>query len=609
MDGRETPTNVALGRRALIAGAAGVMVGAALRPTAVGAEGAATAFQVVDPTRLADTRRTNERGGPFGFRVVDARTLRIQVANRRIDTPTSGLEVVPANATAAVFTLVGINRFAGSNFLSAFPAATRFPGNANLNMQGANVVVPNLVTVKLGAGGAVDIRKEFDSEVIVDLVGVYVPTGGQAVREGRYTLLPITERILDTRDLGAKPGRGRLLSVSLEPLVRRGLVDRDAVAVSINLAATRSNRGFISAFPFGADRPATSTLNVAQGETRSIGTMVKLGTNAQGELGFHVFLEQGAHLIVDVNGFMTGPSANRSTTGQFVPVDPKRLHDSRRGVGGQKRLWANWSREIAIPADIASRAGAVALNLAATRSMQLGHFTVHGARLRRPGSANLNVQRANQNVSNHVISEVSTKGFEVWSSGGSDIVCDLVGWYTSTSGPRAPLFGSATVNPDPQPAPTPYQMDIPRIGLSRKVLDGPSGRIVDGGNIWHWSGTGLVGQRDAIATFGHRTDAGGPLRFVHRLRAGDQIALFTTDQRKYTYEYVDRVLTDADPDRILSATRFFEGAETLSVIACTVGYDRTKSAYPDPWAPTSLRYRIVVRLRLVRWEDVRADTR
>ena len=61
-----------------------------------------------------------------------------------------------------------------------------------------------------------------------------------------------------------------------------------------------------------------------------------------------------------------------------------------------------------------------------------------------------------------------------------------------------------------------------------------------------------------------------------------------------------RDLTDSRVDNILNATRF-EGAPSCSLIACTVGYDSTKTNYPDMWAPTSKLYRLVVVGRLDRW--------
>lgn len=588
-------------RRTFIAGTTGAVAGAALLPgTSAAADPEFSSFSVVTPTRLVDTRADK---GNFGYSRISPQVVRIQVTGRQIN---ASSDLVPANASAAVFTLVGINQSAGGNFLSAFPAGTAWPGTASLNMTGFGDVSPNLVTVKLGAGGAVEVLSNLGSEIILDLVGVYVPTGGEAVRSGRYKLLPTPKRALDTRNT-TKPGAGAVVRVDLSSLRDQGIIDADAQAVSANITATQSNRGFVAAYPFGSENPGTSTLNVAQGATRGIGSMVKLGVE-NGRLGFNLFLEAGAHVIVDVAGFMTGESASRSTTGQFVPIDPARLLDTRRGDGGKKRLWPKWTRSFTLPPEYSSQASAVAMNLAATRTMGLGYFTVLGARMRREEVSNLNVTGPNQTLSNHTITAASTAGVEVYSSAGGDVICDVVGWYKASSGPSQTDFNVDPIDPDPPAAPTPYLANIPRLGIGRNVLSGSSDQVVDSGQVWHWTGTGLVGQGHAIATFAHRTDAGGPLRQIHTMGVGDQVALFTNDQRKYTYDFIDRVLTSKDPDEILAATQFRTNEETLSIIACTVGFDSSKAAYPDRWAPTSLEWRIIVRLRLARWEDVIAVT-
>ena len=590
------------GRRGFIlgaAGTAGAIAGASLFAGRVAAaDPEYSAFRVVDPTRLVDTRPEE---GDFGSTRLSDTVRRVQVTGRQLN---GSSDVVPAEATAAVFTLVGLNRVAGPNYLSAYPTGTAWPGTANLNMAGYGNVSANLVTVKIGTGGAVDVLSLAAAEVVLDLVGVYVPTGGDAVSEGRYRLLPVPQRAVDTRTGGRAAAAGETVRVDLTSLEEQGFITADAVAVSANITAVQANRGFIAAYPFGTQNPGTSTLNVAQDDTRGIGTMVKLGTE-NGRIGFNVFVEAGAHVVVDVAGYMTGPGDNPSTTGLFVPVEPERILDTRLGVGGLKRLWPGWTRAFQVPAAFRSKANAVVMNLAATRTMGRGYFTLLGAQTDRALVSNLNVTGPGQTISNHAITATSTLGVEVYSSSGGDVVCDVVGWFTASSqGPAQPDLAFPPANPDPPATPTPYWMDIPRIGLGRSVVDGDSTAVVDSGRVWHWTGTGLVGQGQAIAAFAHRTDSGGPFRNVHVVGPGDQVALFTGDQRKYTYEYVDRVVTSADPSEILASTRFRGGEETLAVIACTVGFDSSKSAYPDPWAPTSVRYRIVVRFRLVRWEDV-----
>ena len=99
-----------------------------------------------------------------------------------------------------------------------------------------------------------------------------------------------------------------------------------------------------------------------------------------------------------------------------------------------------------------------------------------------------------------------------------------------------------------------------------------------------------MGQEAHVASFAHRTSAGGPYRNIHLLGAGDQFTLSTSDGRTFTYEVRDRFLTDSNTEHILEATRFIPGT-TYSLIACT---------QPN-FLPTSTAWRIVVTGVLLGW--------
>lgn len=589
-----------LGRRGFIAGTAGVATAATLisSPPVEAAATSYNKYQALKPLRLCDTRPGSGRN--FGF-TRSGFVTRVQIAGRTI-----GGVTVPANATAAVFTLVGINRAASGNFLSAYPTGTAWPGTSSLNMPFLNAVIPNLVTVRLGAG-SVDILANRPSDVILDLAGVYVPSDSGREKEGRFQEIS-PRRVIDTRDTPGQPGADSTVRVDLTSLIGAGGLDADAEAVSINLtAAAVTAQGYLTAYPFGEVVPETSSLNVRANENRAIGAMVTLGRDSNNRLGFNVFVKNGSHVIVDVTGFITGPAANTSSTGLFVPINPTRLMDTRKGHGGKKRLWPGWTRAFAIPSSFRSEAGTAVINLTVVRTMDRGFFTVNAARTRvgRPTVSSLNVAGPNSTVANHVVSRVSTAGLEVYSDRGGDVVADLVGYYKATS--LAGATQPVPAEPLPPAIAPPYWMWMPSIGrmnAGRSVVSGSSATaVVDSGRIWHWAGTGFVGQgRINVATFGHRTDAGGPFFFLDQLKVGDTVFVATSDQRTYAYKYTRRELTSKNDMQILAATQRLSG-ESLSLIACTVGFDSTKSAYPNQWAPTSLEYRIIVTCEFDYWTD------
>ena len=334
-----------------------------------------------DPIRGADPRATlrhaARRGPELRVQPVAGNITRVKIAGRTI-----GGVTVPADATAAVFTVVGINRTSGRNYLSAFPAGTTWPGTSSVNMPSRNAAAPNLVTVQLG-NGSVDILANKSADIVVDLAGVYVPAAGGRSKDGRFREIAL-RRVIDTRLQVGKPGRNATVRVDLTSLKTSAGLTSDAVAVSINLtAAAPSGQGYLTAYPFGELVPPTSSLNVRPGVNRAIGAIVKLGTEG-GRIGFNVFVENGAHVIVDVTGYFTGPGDNESSSGLFVPVTPVRLMDTRRGQGGKKRLWPEWTRAFSVPSTYRSDAGTAVLNVTAARTMGAGSSP---STRRRPGGA------------------------------------------------------------------------------------------------------------------------------------------------------------------------------------------------------------------------------
>jgi len=598
---RVRPSGAApLGRRGFIVGGAAVATTAgvlASMSTTASAASAPARYQAMTPMRLCDTRPGPGRN--FGFTKVGSRVTRVQIAGRTI-----GDVTVPANAAAAVFTVVGINRNDGRNYLSAYPGGTAWPGTSSVNMPSLNAAAPNLVTVQLG-NGAVDILANKPADIVVDLAGVYIPATDGRSKEGRYREISL-RRVIDTRNTAGKPGPGATVRVDLTSLRGSAGLTDDAIAVSVNLtAAAPSGRGYLTAYPFGEPIPDTSSLNVRPGANRAIGAIVKLGVDGS-RVGFNVFVQKGAHVIVDVTGYFTGPDDNSSSTGLFVPVTPVRLMDTRKGQKGKKRLWPGWTRAFDMPAAYRSDAGTAVLNVTAARTMGRGFFSVNAAQTRsgNPTTSNLNASGPNETIANHVVSRISSAGLEVYSSKGGDVLADLVGYYKGSS---AGATKSVPSDPPPPSIPPPYWMVAPSIGrlnAGRSVAAGADSRsVVNSGRIWHWTGTGYVGNnRYNVATFGHRTDYGGPLYYCDQLKVGDRIYVSTGDQRTYVYKYARRDLTSKSDSQILAATQQVSG-ESLSLIACTVGYDRSKSRYPDAWAPTSLEYRIIVTFTLEYWTD------
>jgi len=559
-----------LGRRAFIAGSAGAIAGATVLSRSVGAvEPGASYLVPMAPVRVCDTRT------PFGSRRLSPTTIRVPVA---------GVRGVPKDAVAVVMTVTGVN-LSGGNWLSVYPAGTAWPGTSSSNSEYRGQAIANLVTVKLGraggdATGAVDIRSLGPTHVVVDVVGYYLSATGP-VSAGRFEAID-PFRVVDTRP--RRPWAGATIPVNLNGLLPSHL-DVQAVVANITAVDTAGG-GFFTVYPFGQKRPTASSLNYAGGEVRAGATVAKLGVSGS-QVGFNVYTMSAAHVVVDIAGFITGPKAPSSDKGLFVPIDPRRLLDTRLR---RRREWPGGTATFALPSTMAAKARTVAMNLTVTSAIGPGYFTAYAAQTPRRVVSSLNAIRAGQTVANHTFTNVSTAGVSCFTQSGAHIVADVTGWYTG--GPRAITTGPV-VDPPPPGGPLPWVVQVPRFGLNQWVLGGDANRVVDSGRTWHWTGTGLAGQRSSIVLFGHRTEAGGAYRYQHYLRGGDLLHLYTSDGRRYNYQMVAERITSKYSNDILAACRSVPG-ETVSLVSCS----------KSNRLPTSLQYRLVSTFRLLGWDDL-----
>jgi len=579
-----------IGRRRFLVGAGAVagagIVGATLPATVTqAAPTAASAFAPLpNAVRVVDTRDP----GNYTFD---------RLANNRIRLHLGGNHGIPATASAVVATVTAVNDQL-PNYVSVFPSGANIPVVSNLNLPNPNDINANLVTVKLGAGGstkgAVDVFTRVPCHVIVDVIGFYDPVAG-AVKAGRFIGLPSAQRAIDTRP--NLVGSGSVTTVDLTKYV-----PANASSVVINLTATEcTGAGYFTVFPDAEQNPpSTSSLNVTyNGATRAAAVIAPV-TNHGGRQRIKIFSLTAAKLIVDVVGYFTGPNSGSSEVGLFVPVDPVRVLDTRE-PGQIGKLWPRWVVEGKVPGDGASEASAIVANLTGADTRGPGYVTISAARRPIPGTSSANWTFAGAVVPNHAITPIThVHGFQVYSSHGCNVLVDYAGYFTGS--PAIPTL-AAYVNPAPPVIAPPWRLVVPRFGLDSWVYGGDANQIVDRGDTWHWTGTGDMGQEANVAVFGHRTEHGGPYRHIDSMQVGDLFYVLTLDGREYTYRMTRRDLTDAQNPNILNAVRT-HSAPSFSMVACTVGYDRSKSRYPDAWAPTSLKYRIVVTGELESWREI-----
>jgi LPXTG-site transpeptidase (sortase) family protein len=493
---------------------------------------AAGRFVPVAPRRLVDTRVTTERVGAGS-------TITVTIS-----------EGAAAAANAVVVNLTAVSA-ADPGFMVAYAAGTTRPNTSNLNISRSGQTVASLATVPLDTNGRFTIYSSTTTDLLVDLYGTYQP-----VAESTWGRLVATSptRVLDTR-LGRALLPGERRRISLSPVVPIG-----ATAVVLNATATgATGAGYFTLWPAGSTQPDTSSLNVASaGDTVANQAIVPVSGGA-----IEVYSGSGGDLLLDVNGYFTGPSDALSTEGLFVPVRPERLLDTR-GVDAlnpiEDRLKPRAGFTLELPllgrAGIPASAAAVILTETAVHAEGAGFSSVWPAGTPRPEASTLNTMWRGQTVANHVIARVSERGVALFTSTPMHLVADVTGWYTGNpvhaTLPR-PLNELPSVHGG---------IHIPAIGIDSTLGDGVIDEVLDEGPM-HWSFSSLPGELGSVFVLGHRTSHGGPFLRIGELVAGDAITL-TNNGTAFTYRVTGhQVMTPAE---VLGMAD--PGSSTLFLVAC-----------------------------------------
>ena len=265
---------------------------------------------------------------------------------------------------------------------------------------------------------------------------------------GEFTALT-PARILDTRSGlgrgGATGPLGGADQIDVQATGRGGVPATGVSAVVLNATVTGPTAAsYLSVWPAGHARPWVSNLNYVAGQT--VPNLVTVAVGSGGKLS--VFNGAGStNVVFDVLGFYsdsTGPFGAR-----FVPVEPRRVLDTRDGTGGVSAQPVGSGGSL--PFDVA-RAGtlpdagvsAVVMNVTVTRPTAAGYLTVHPDGVTAPLASNLNFVPG-QSVANLVTVRVSTDGSVRFfnATGTTHVIADIVGYYsdevTSNAGRFVPL--------------------------------------------------------------------------------------------------------------------------------------------------------------------------
>jgi hypothetical protein len=354
----------------------------------------------ISPSRILDTR--NGVGGnllPLGPQ--GATTLDV-----------TGVGGVPELGVDAVVMNVTVDQPTAPGFLSVWPSGEPRPLVSSLNFVPGQVV-PNLVTVKVGADGRVNIfNSAGDTDVVADVVGYYSAKGAGS---GAFTALT-PARIMDTREAGGPAAAGR--EVKLRVLGAGGVPSSGVSAVALNVTVDQPTApGFLTTWPSGEPRPTASTHNFVAGGTVANLVLAKVGAGGM----VSMFNSAGSvQLVVDVVGYFSGSGS------AFVPVTPRRVTDSREGQPfGSLAVGGTGIADMGVPAG----ASGVVVNVTATDSSERSFVTVWPAGEVRPFASTVNPVPG-LSVPNHAYLKTGAGRLSVFNNSGStDVVIDVFGYF------------------------------------------------------------------------------------------------------------------------------------------------------------------------------------
>jgi len=348
-------------------------------------------------------------GGPSQYqplaqqRVYDSRNLGARPQSVQLDlTP-----FVPQGATAVSINLTAVATPNASGYLTAYPCGAAPPLASSVNF-GPGQIRPNQVVVGLGAGNSLCVAVSAPADVIVDLQGAFVPTGG-------LTLNPLAPaRLVDTR----VTGRADPLTVA----VPAGSAPA-ASGVVVNVTAVgAAGPGYLVVYACDGPVPNTSNLNFVGGTAAAGSAYVGLG--AAGTLCVHA--SQPVDVIVDLQGTFVASGGLR-----FQAANPQRMLDTRVGTGG-------WLGQVGIAQTIdvaVAPAGvqAVTGNLTMVQPGADGYAAAFGCSFPLPATSSVNAASADVAANSVTLAvsagAASTSDLCIHSSVGAHMIFDTTGWW------------------------------------------------------------------------------------------------------------------------------------------------------------------------------------
>jgi hypothetical protein len=414
----------------------------------------------LSPFRILDTRPGSTCVQCTGHPLTAGTIWKLQLTG--VTGLKGGPDPIPTTATAVVLNVTEVAGTA-SSLLTVYPFGTPKPNASNLNF-GPGKVIPNLVTVTMGQGGAVNIYNAAGTvNVLADVEGYFQPQASSVVTGEFHPLSPV--RVCDTRSQSPTPacrahgalGTGGAMVVNVTGTGSGAIPGNGAAAAAVvNLTGVAGNAlTFLSLFPTnssgqctytGTHAPPFSTLNLTPGVVEANRVMVALGPGTLGGPSTSLCVYNAAgtiNVLIDAGGWFG--SATASAGSQYQGIAPTRICDTRvgsglpcaghtLGTGGIDLVQVAGLAGMPVAGSSPS-AVAVIANLTAIAPSQSTYLVMYPANIGHPNASDINVTPGEvlPNLTVVQLDPVAGAGLgdvDLFNAAGSvNAVIDIEGWF------------------------------------------------------------------------------------------------------------------------------------------------------------------------------------
>jgi hypothetical protein len=198
-----------------------------------------------------------------------------------------------------------------------------------------------------------------------------------------------------------------------------------AAAAVVNVVADQAvGSGFLRAQATGATGLTTSNGNYVAG--LASGTLSIVPVGADGSIS--VLTSNSTHLVVDLMGWITGPTTPAGSGGLFVPLTPGRAYDSRSGAGIHTTLT---SRVVQLAGgSVPVGASAVSMNLTSDGAAGAGYLTVFPADRGQPVISNLNYPAVDPRANAGMVRLSVGGALNTFVNQTTHVIIDVNGYFT-----------------------------------------------------------------------------------------------------------------------------------------------------------------------------------